>query len=89
MNKTWIRPPIYVEDNACIGVCNGCVIIGSSEKVGKILEVMGSAEKSSEVKRKAHWVVSFDKYYCSSCGFIDGLTTALPDVCPSCGSRME
>ena len=38
--------------------------------------------------KTGNWRMNFDGYYCSSCGYRPE-TTALPDVCPSCGSKME
>ena len=35
----------------------------------------------------AHWIATWTGMQCSACGF-KCETTALPDVCPSCGSRM-
>lgn len=72
-------------------ICRKCKIQTKSyyteaEAIQAWNRAMG-AGKSQIAITKGHWVVTYDGLYCSVCNY-KCETTAVPNVCPHCGTYM-
>ena len=72
--------------------CRKCGIITKwknteAEAVQAWNKAMGAGKDDIAIT-KGTWMMTFDGFHCSVC-FYKCETTALPDVCPHCGTKME